>query len=50
MTAMFRFMASHGYYGPQSQERVEWTVQQARGNLTTFEEFVEKHAKELFAR
>lgn len=48
MKAMFGFVESHGYYGPQSKELVEWTVQQARGRLTTFEEFVENHKRDLF--
>lgn len=50
MTEMFRFIENHGYYGPRSKEDVEWTVQQARGRLTSFEEFVEEHAEEMFAK
>lgn len=48
LTAMMRWVESPGYYGPQSKEEVEWTVQQARGKLTSFEEFVQSHANQLF--
>ena len=50
MTAMFRFIENPGYYGPQTKEEVEWAVGQARGKLTTFEEFVEKHSQKLFVQ
>lgn len=48
LTAMMRWVETPGYYGPRSKEEVEWTIQQARGKLTTFEEFVEKHVSQLF--
>lgn len=50
LTAMMRWIESPGYFGPQSQEAVAWTVRQIRGKLqlTTFEEFVEKNAAQLF--
>ena len=40
---MFEWMQGYGYYGPETKERVEWTVQQARGKLTTLEEYLEKN-------
>ncbi|CAI7641708.1 unnamed protein product [Penicillium manginii] len=48
MGAMMCWIEKPGYYGPQSKELVEWTVKQARGKLTSLEEFVEEHAKEMF--
>lgn len=48
MTAMMHWIEKPGYYGPQTKEMVEWTVKQARGKLTTLEEFVEQHAEEIF--
>jgi len=48
MTEMMRWIESPGYFGPQSKKEVEWTVQQARGKLTTFEEFVKRHTTDLF--
>ncbi|KAJ5666625.1 hypothetical protein N7462_011034 [Penicillium macrosclerotiorum] len=48
LIAMMRWIEKPGYFGPQSTEKVEWTVQQMPSKLTTLEEFVEKHAEELF--
>ncbi|KAJ5112771.1 hypothetical protein N7532_000816 [Penicillium argentinense] len=48
MTAMMCWIEKPGYYGPQTQECVDWTVKQVPEKLTTFEEFVERHAKEMF--
>lgn len=39
----FGYINDHGYYGPGTVEKVEWAAKQARGTLTTFEEFLEKH-------
>jgi len=50
MTAMMRWIEKPGYFGPQSKEMVEWTAKQARGKLTTFEEFVKQHAEEFFSQ
>ncbi|KAJ5618375.1 NmrA family transcriptional regulator [Penicillium herquei] len=49
ISAMMRFIETPGYFGPSTKEDVEWTVQQVRKKLTTFEEFVEKHSESLFA-
>lgn len=48
MSAMMCWIEKPGYYGPQTKELVDWTVKQARGKLTSLEEFVEEHAKEIF--
>ena len=48
LTAMMEFIEEPGYYGPETEALVAETAQQARGKLTTFEEFVEKHKAELF--
>jgi uncharacterized protein YbjT (DUF2867 family) len=40
LVEMFSFIQDFGYYGPQSKELVEWTAQNARGKLTTVEEYL----------
>ncbi|KAJ6125769.1 hypothetical protein N7523_003389 [Penicillium sp. IBT 18751x] len=47
MAEMMRWIENPGYFGPQSKEEVKWTVQQVKDDLTTFEEFVERHATDL---
>ena len=42
LTNMMLFHQDYGYYGPDTKELVEWTAQQARGKLTTLEEFLKK--------
>ena len=44
---MFLYIQDCGYYGPQTQEVVEWSAQQARGNLTTFEDYLVKNPLKL---
>ena len=39
---MFVFIEEYGYYGRQTKELVEWTAKQARGKLTTLEEYLTK--------
>jgi uncharacterized protein YbjT (DUF2867 family) len=39
----FGYINDYGYYGPGTAEKVEWAAKQARGKLSTFEEFLEKH-------
>lgn len=43
MVAMFTWMQDFGYFGPQTEEVVKWTGEQARGRLTTFEEWLGKN-------
>ncbi|KAJ5133111.1 hypothetical protein N7448_001860 [Penicillium atrosanguineum] len=48
MSEMMRWVESPGYFGPQSNEEVKWTVQQVKDKLSTFEEFVESYATDMF--
>lgn len=40
--AMFKWMQDFGYFGGETKRLVEWTAEKARGEGTTFEEFLEK--------
>ena len=40
MVDMFLWIQDYGYYGPQTEEVVDWTAKQARGKLTTLEEYL----------
>ena len=42
IVGMFQFIEEYGYYGPETKEKVAWTAQQARGKLTTLDEYLEK--------
>ena len=42
---MFLFYQDFRYYGPETKEEVEWAVKNARGKLTTLEEYIRKHVK-----
>lgn len=37
---MMLYIQDFGYYGPKTQAEDEWTVQQVRGELTTFERYL----------
>ncbi|OBT79399.1 hypothetical protein VF21_02023 [Pseudogymnoascus sp. 05NY08] len=39
----FGFYGEFGYFGPGSEELIAWSVQNARGRLSTFEEYLEVH-------
>lgn len=39
----FSFNEEFGYFGPDSEELVAWSAQNARGRLSTFEEYLEAH-------
>lgn len=39
LVEMFEHMNDYGYFGPQMQDLVEWGSKQARGQVTTLEEF-----------
>ena len=39
MVDMFLWIQDYGYYGPQTEDLVDWTAKQARGKLTTLEEY-----------
>ena len=40
---MMSYQQDFGYYGPKTEELVAWAVKNARGKVTTFEEYLEKH-------
>lgn len=40
---MMEWFRDSGYYGPKTQEQVDWTVQQVEGSLTTFEDFLKRN-------
>ncbi|KFY11129.1 hypothetical protein V492_04627 [Pseudogymnoascus sp. VKM F-4246] len=39
----FGFADEFGYFGPGSEELIVWSVENARGRLSTFEEYLEVH-------
>ena len=43
----FSFPEEFGYYGPDSQKLVAWAAENARGRLSTFEEYSEAHPLQL---
>ncbi|RDL41243.1 NmrA family transcriptional regulator [Venustampulla echinocandica] len=40
---MLLYFQDFGYYGPKTKEQVEWASQNARGKLTTLEEYLTKN-------
>ena len=44
---MFLYIQDCGYYGPQTKEVVEWSARQARGRLSTLEEYLAKNPPKL---
>ena len=43
----FSYMEEYGYFGPNTNNLFDWTVENARGRLTTFEEFLQAHPLQL---
>ena len=43
----FGYINEYGYYGPGTEAKVEWAAKQARGKLSTLEEFFQKHPYKL---
>ncbi|KAJ9616206.1 hypothetical protein H2204_014001 [Knufia peltigerae] len=43
----FGYINDYGYYGPGTEEKVKWAAEQARGKLSTFEDYLEKHPYKL---
>jgi len=43
LVEMLLYFQDFGYYGPQTKDLVEWTARNARGKLTTFEEYITKN-------
>ena len=44
---MFEWIQDYGYYGKGTEEKVEWTAKQARGDLTTLEEWLKENPLHL---
>jgi hypothetical protein len=44
---MNQFIGEYGYYGPDQANLVDWAAKQARGKLTTLEEYLEKNPMKL---
>ena len=44
---MTAFLDETGYFGPESEELVAWAAENARGELGTFEEYLEAHPLRL---
>jgi len=44
---MFYYIQDFGYYAPQTKKAVEWSAQEARGKLTTFEDYLAKNPLKL---
>ncbi|KAF9914803.1 hypothetical protein FBU30_002367 [Linnemannia zychae] len=43
VVGVLQYIQDFGYYGPQGAELVEWSAQNARGKLSTFDEFLARH-------
>jgi uncharacterized protein YbjT (DUF2867 family) len=44
---MFSFQEEFGYFGPDTKKLVAWAAENARGRLSTFEEYLEAHPLQL---
>jgi uncharacterized protein YbjT (DUF2867 family) len=44
---MLRYFEEYGYYGENTKEKVKWSAEQARGKLTTLDEFLRAHPLNL---
>ncbi|KAI2921331.1 hypothetical protein CBS63078_2765 [Aspergillus niger] len=44
---MFTLFRVYGYYGDGTEEKVKWSAEQARGELTTLEEYLRKYPLNL---
>lgn len=47
LTEMFSYYGDPGYYGLDSEKLVAWAAENARGNLTSFEKFLQAHPFQL---
>ncbi|KAF4634410.1 hypothetical protein G7Y89_g3706 [Cudoniella acicularis] len=43
----FSYQEEFGYFGPDSKKLIVWAVENARGRLSTFEEYLEAHPLQL---
>jgi uncharacterized protein YbjT (DUF2867 family) len=44
---LFSYQEEFGYFGPESKESVAWAAKNARGRLSTFEEYLKAHPLQL---
>jgi hypothetical protein len=47
ITEMTQFCEEFGYYGGDMEEQLRWGAEQARGKLTTFEEYLQREPLQL---
>ncbi|KAK9368812.1 hypothetical protein V1509DRAFT_639177 [Lipomyces kononenkoae] len=47
LAEMLQYFEEYGYYGEGTAEKVRWAAEQARGELTTLEEYHEAHPLNL---
>ena len=44
---MLQYLRDHGYYGSNQRELTSWAAEQARGKLTTLQEYLHKNPLQL---
>jgi uncharacterized protein YbjT (DUF2867 family) len=44
---MFSYFEAYGYFGPKTKEQITWSAEQARGKLTTLDEYLTKSPLQL---
>lgn len=44
---MFQFVEQFGYYGPDTAGKVKWSAEQARGKLSTLDDYLQKNPLNL---
>ena len=44
---MLSYFEEYGYYGEKTAEKVKWSAEQARGHLTTLDEYLLSHPLNL---
>ncbi|KAL4994228.1 hypothetical protein BDV10DRAFT_9164 [Aspergillus recurvatus] len=44
---MLQYFYEYGYYGEDTEAKVQWSAAQAKGRLTTLEEYIAKHPLQL---
>ncbi|KAL1961757.1 hypothetical protein VTN77DRAFT_1083 [Rasamsonia byssochlamydoides] len=47
LVQMLLYFQDFGYFGPKTKESVEWSARNARGKLTTFEEYISRNPPAL---
>ena len=44
---MLQYFQDYGYYGENTEEKVKWSAEQARGKLTTLDEYFKANPLKL---